>query len=353
MESSVKTGTRGKPSLRQHSSGNWFYRVNGKNRYLGKDLSVAQNLYNSEVLIPLLTQTHTPLPTPFSSPQNASPQNPSLNANSNHLPSPTLSNAFSMLFESMPQTPGVRKWKMETANLLKMLGNRKVETLTVADLKRYRDSLKGFCTYSLNSRMYILRRLFKFLEESGHAIPKLPSHILKGEKVGELPNKAIDKDKLREIYKSLKIANPQLALCVRLQFLLALRPWSLPLILNGEGTWETPNVFVLDSSKTDKATGRKQRVVFSQAALSCLKKISIRFSNGQMYRQSCIRIVVDFTPHHLRHTAATELAKANVEDSLIETALGHARPLVVRTYRQPNYEAVAKAMQVLAKILPE
>ena len=49
LEASLKTGVRGKPSLRQHATGNWFYSSNGKNRYLGKDFVVAQALYFKEV----------------------------------------------------------------------------------------------------------------------------------------------------------------------------------------------------------------------------------------------------------------------------------------------------------------
>lgn len=257
-------------------------------------------------------------------------------------------------------TPARAKcYGFDLAGFLKMFGGKLVTELTPEDLISYRSGLAGsFKPWTVNSRLAIVRRLLTFTADTLRWVDRsaLPSHALKSVALGEVKAKAWTPAEVAAIVAKVGAKNETLGRMLRLQFLTASRPFSIPELVWERGEWESgePGVFILKQSKTEKQTGEKVRLCLSAEALEELKAIRKAGNapkSGPMYRQAVQRAGGP-APHALRHSAATALAKLGVADETIETALGHSMSRVKRTYRPANYQGAREALAKLAALVP-
>jgi len=115
------------------------------------------------------------------------------------------------------------------------------------------------------------------------------------------------------------------------QYLTAARPSEMIRIIQGDGSWEEPWLFVCNS-KTTWRTREFRRIVFSEEALEWLKRCEPRWTRRDAYYRAVARKCGPGGPHPLRHSAATHLAQVGVTRSDIDLLLGHLPSRVSLTY---------------------
>ncbi|MBX3376041.1 MAG: tyrosine-type recombinase/integrase [Phycisphaeraceae bacterium] len=231
---------------------------------------------------------------------------------------------------------------------------RTVESITPPELISWRAKIaKSYKPWTANGYIVAARRLGALAVELG-LIKAWPVNLLKTVPLGETKSKAWTPEQISNFIKILAKKNETFARMFRLQFLAAMRPFSVPELIREKGEWTEEGVFALERSKTERQTGERVRVCLSPAALAeleAIRKLGNAPKSGPMYRQAVQRAGGP-APHALRHSAATALAKLGVADETIETALGHSMSRVKRTYRPANYQAAREALAKLAELVP-
>lgn len=345
-----RIGKRGFPSLRQHATGQYFWRENGKNTYVGRDVTHAQRLWAERFGARLAA------PGGASASERAEVQ-------AARAPTPsrttarTLAQARDALYEVIDAQVSpefARVFRFNLAPFMAAMGeSRLLSDISPADLMRFRAALiKKYMPWSVNGRLSATRRLLTLCDDLEWVDRPFKLKLLGGVPVGETKPKAWTPEQVREKIGAVAKVNLNLARMLRLQWLACLRPFTVAEVVYGRWTEEAPGVLVLQRSKTEKQTGEKQRVCLSEAAQEELGRIERDYDGGRLYRAACKRAKFG-APHALRHSAATALANVGVPDELIETALGHIEPRVKRTYRPQKYHKAREALAVLAKLVPK
>lgn len=266
-----KSGRGGIPALRRHASGNFFWREKGVNVYVGKDAGKAERAWQAKWGAEVAARS-----TEASSPLPARPSSRSLH---------TVNDVAARLWELVEPTVSKEKaavYRYDLAPFLAKHGGKRLDELSPDDLLSYRaDLCRKYKGWTVKGRLSIVRRLLTLADELGWVDRPYRMGFLKAPALGETKSKAWTAEEVSRKIKTVAAKNPNLARMLRLQWLTALRPFSVPEICNQRGTFEEPNVFVLDRSKTEKKTGEKQRVCLSPSALKELKRIKPTYQIGQ------------------------------------------------------------------------
>jgi integrase len=346
-------GRRGFPSLRRHATGVYFWREDGRNVYQGKDAAAAQRAWlerfgsrlsaQPSAAAPQLTQGTGLLPQ--AAPLAVSPALPLRTVRD-------VAEKLESILDAQCTPERARVYRYELAPFVSKFGSRPLAALSAEDLLTYRASLvKRYKPWTVNGRLALIRRLLNLSDELGWVERPFKLRVLKSVPIGETKPKAWTPEQVNARLRKVAETNPNLARMLRLQWLCCLRPFSVPEVVFGRGEWEGRGVFVLSRSKTEKQTGERQRVCFSEAALEELKRIEPEYGEGRLYRQACQR-AGGFAPHPIRHSACTALANADVPDELIECAMGHSLGKVKRVYRPQKFQRTREALGVLAELVP-
>lgn len=334
------------PALKRHGSGAFYVRSEGRHIWFGSDPSVAQGRYGS-----WLSQRAVGTPT-------APAPQPAPTINQTAATGPTVRKTAERLFALVDSECGQHE-RQNIRNHLKTFverfGSRVVGTLTADELLAYRSDLaRGRMPESIN---HSLRRAKRLLRLADFRFDSASLQAMKTVKGGVRKPKAWSVPKVRLIVEKLCPVNPNLARTLLLAFYCVLRPSEIARVVAGEGEWVSPNVFELAESKTAKRTGQARAVCFSPEALALLKRVEPRSPNFEALRLACKRskkwVGFAFTPHPLRHSAASALIEAGVDVSLVRTALGRGVGQVDGIYFKPPYAKTCEALSALAKLVPE
>lgn len=342
-----KTGEM--PAMKQHPSGAFYVRLNGKQVWLGSDPTAAVGRFAAFMGASAATSASTPpsaAPIPTSAPQTVV-EAPAVSGKTADEWAATL--VALLINEVTPQT--LETLRFDLKPFLDRFGKVPLDSVTATDLIDWRNSIgKGKSPCYINHILAAARRLLRLAD---YPQTSLVVRALKPAKGAGLKRKALDPAKVQEVLSKVHAEKPNLARILLLAFYCVLRPSEIPSVVYGKGDWVKKNVFAIHS-KTTNGTGELRKVCFSPQALALLKTIEPQCPNYKNIKSALFRLrnsIGDFTAHPLRHSAATALTEAGVEGELIETALGHRLPYVSATYRPLPLERTCKALEVLPTLV--
>lgn len=362
------------PSFRVHAaSGNFVCKWGGKLRYLGKEEGAARTAYSAQLEAWESWRKKGA--------EKAAKQTPTVAAPSFSPPVPKAvsdSPSVAVLAEKLyaqirTEAGGGAAWNCQerTEFFLSIFGARKIGSLTDSDLAEFRSAVlaKYPNPNTANARLGQTRRLLAFGKK--YFPQPLNLEALKNTKRKAPPLKAEPYQNVSELINKVALLNPNLARHMLLQFWAVMRPSEVSRLVAGEGSWEPINskcegkVFVPNESKM-KHKGQDRKILLTVEALALLEEIREYGKQGALrqalppnmsaYQQACSKLQqygLDFSPHFLRHSAATALSvELEAGRDTVETALGHAMPSVAGRYFPPNYATALKAMRGLSTLVP-
>lgn len=145
-----------------------------------------------------------------------------------------------------------------------------------------------------------------------------------------------------------------------INYLAMMRPSEVVRVVNGQGEWEEPWLFRLHKGKTDVRSQEHRRIVFSDAALAWLGRAEPHWTRQDSYYR-CVGRWVDgeakrrgdgarrlpYSPHVLRHSAATHLHELGAGRENTDLLLGHLPPRVSRTYVRIDWRSLREIVSQL------
>lgn len=253
-------------------------------------------------------------------------------------------------FEFSQSTMG--GYKIQIKNLLiRWLGDRLVDEITMVDLKQYLVAQKHLKVSSLAHRVRVLKSFFGWVRDEGY-ITVNPARKLKEPKQPKLIPKAIGEDDLEMIRESCTV--PRERALIEFLYSTGCRIGEVYGLDHADIHWDTRSIIVYGK-------GSKEReVYFTRKAAIWLKRyvderkddnpalfVSERKYNGQPRRLSIsqLRAVVKgvarrakiksrVSPHRMRHSYATHLLENGAPIEIIQSLMGHQKIETTKIYAQ-------------------
>lgn len=233
--------------------------------------------------------------------------------------------------------------------------NKKIENITLADLKMYILYKQSTCkSNSLNSIIVCIKSFFKFLQEDDY-IEINPSRKLRKIKEEKRLKKSISEINLEKIRLSCK--NKRDRALIEFLYATGMRLSELVNTNIDDLNFESNSLKVIGK-------GNKERVVFFSdiskfylkkyldtrtdnniALFVSLKKPYSRLSQRGIEKiferiKKDLNLSIDFTPHILRHTMATRLAET-ADITTVQKLLGHVNLDTTMIYAEINKDKIS------------
>ena len=242
-------------------------------------------------------------------------------------------------------------YKIQIKNLLiRWLGDRPVDEITMTDLKQYLVAQKHLKASSLAHRVRVVKAFFGWIRDEGY-IAVNPARKLKEPKQPKLIPKAIGEDDLEMIRESCTV--PRERALIEFLYSTGCRIGEVVQLNRNAIDWETRSVVVFGKGSKEreiyfniKCAIWLKRYLKSRKDADVALFVTERKYNGQPRRLSIsqMRTVVknvagraglgevNVYPHKLRHSYATHLLNNGAPLEGIQSLLGHAKLETTRIY---------------------
>jgi integrase len=350
----------GIPSLRLHTTGQWFTTWQRKSRYFGADKSIATEKY-----IAWLNAEYLPWAASRSLDRSAAAGGPE------HLL------ALAELWLADVQARGAARSTIDNYRrglnpLLHALGTVPLASIDTAALIAVRDDLvdTGRASKTINNTLNVWRMLIRWAGPEGlnhirgvsaravrgvhseppHPLVFTPRHIRQMIRRAALawqsghasfdlftgPHEPLSIKALSGS-RSHSAANPAIARDVfhwlSLQYLTACRPSEVVRLVHRQGVFEQPFLFRLHRSKTSRKTQSHRYLILSPEALHHFNLATPRWKTPSGYQHAVGKALGPCGwPHPLRHSAASQLDALGTRREDIARILGHVTTGALKHY---------------------
>ena len=314
------------PKLHKHKTGQFFAKWGGQFHYYGADAVQAQDKYAEDM------NRWREWKTASRAIRRVVPSKPVFVAQ------------LVAKFLDYKELEGGRRRRSYYANHLRrfanVYGNVHGGLIRAAALQSLKEDMlrSGYDPKTINHDLSCVKSLFLWASGMDY-VPAVNLRMAKPMVLAPTPDRSLTRMQVKEFMNAVDgRVKPWLAV----QYLCLMRPSEVVKVVNRQGVWEKPWLFRLHHSKTDERSQEFRRIVFSASALVWLKKCEPFCSRQDAYWKAVSRCIGDlpYTPHVLRHTAATHLSEQKVDQRDIDLLLGHLPPRVTRTYVRIDWKSL-------------
>lgn len=235
-------------------------------------------------------------------------------------------------------------------------GFRQVDDIRPPDLFSYRQvQSKTGALSSANVRLATAKRFLTWCALMEYR-PPIQTQGVRRLAVGPRPEKEWPVDQVKaQLLKARQFGRTDnLFRHLAIQYVCCARPTEVLRLVAGTGEFESPGVFRLAVSKTEKKNGVPRRLIVGDLGLDLLKGARSAYCCAQSYWRAATD-ATDVGTHRYRHSAAAHLAALlpAQEFSLVRLMLGHYSDLGVTTvYARPDWASLRRLSGMLAENVP-
>lgn len=305
------------PTFRQHRDGRYLTKWGGRNRYFGRDLSIARKLF--AVSLGEWAQ--------WADERRAYLQS----RPDDTLRVSALAEQFLESVRRESSSYSVKYYKGTLRRFLFSYGKLRAGAIRVVALHGIKDDMidEGMSPKTINGTIIAIRTMFRWAEDR-ELVKPVNLRGCRSIPLGPLVRKAWCPTAVRLMVH--RAGNP-LAPWLAFAYLSLARPTEVVRCIHGQGEWSERGVFRLDRGKADKKSTIHRHLVVSDRALVWWKRCRPAWSTAESYAQAVKRVLGHAGGSHpLRHSAATHLAALGTSREDIDLLLGHMPPRVSLTY---------------------
>lgn len=322
------------PQLRKHSSGHYFVRWGGRDRYLGKVKKHAEKLY-----LDSLEHWRRWRVAKRVSQQEAAGR-----------PRITVDALAERFLDAKRLERGgdcEYRYRKHLARFRTMYGDFDADTIRPMHLQMIKSTLAGkLAPRTINHDITTTKVMFNWA--SGLDLVSPVSFVgVKLIPVGPVGDQALGP---AEFVAAFRRAPDYLQPWLAVNYLGLLRPSETIRVILGQGEWHSgiPGIFILDRGKVDDRSSIRRHCILSDRALWWLRQAEQRYARLDSYSQA-VRDQCRIGPKVIQKTAAARLVlRHNVPPESVELLLGHIKSRLSVTYYLPHFKRLRQISGRLA-----
>lgn len=318
------------PQLKRHASGQWFVKWDGRNHYLGRDISDARRLYIDQLKLWSDWRARRDL------------------RNSTEIGQlcVDIHRAF-LQFKELEGGPDLSKYYAKhLRRFVTIFGSLRADGFRPAHMHKLKEHMLRlkFAPKTINHDLVAVRVLFRW----ACGIEYIPPVDL-----GAIRNMPLDPptDKTLKytIVKAMVDDSPNdMAAWLAINYLCLMRPSEVVKVVHRQGEWIEEGVYQLAKGKTDRMSKVKRHVLFSAEAREWLGRCPPRWSRLDSYSSAVIGLH-GRGPKLLQYSAAAHLARTHhVPRERIDLLLGHVPSRVSQIYNPLAWSDILPTVSLLS-----
>ena len=321
------------PSLRKHKTGQWFCRWAGKDHYFGMARAVAKAKYlgNLKQWAEWRAERDS--------------QRPPVQILRGPIMFSELVESFLRQKENEGGPARRRYYHNHLKRAVDVFANHQASEIRTGALNAFKQGLIATKSYGPKTIQHDLGCVKSVLQwgSSLELIPAVNLSAVKAPVLAPTSSKAYSREQVWTFVSRAGEVGPLLVL----QYLGLMRPSEVPRLVFGEGEWERPFLYRMQS-KNQWRTREPRLVVVTEPARLWLKRCPRRWHHPSSYYHAAVGAVPGMTPHRLRHSAATHLEQEGVPRADIDALLGHLPTRVSRTYNAGDWQRLERHVRLIS-----